>query len=312
MIGMQELLLSYGFCLDIENNPDDYFPIKLNFDNDPIRLRKEAVLNRLELLPYKNLFFLRHSDLVPTSLIGCLRVLVANEHDLRKIEKISGPEELLHNSVSCENELLVWDTLTSLLQAKYSNMDSKSPKEFNSPTNSFRLRMAKVYRQGQMDICAKSLSTCANSLASYFGNAVQNLMVYPLSYLEDETEFWDATQNLMELVGSDWDPEDWMIVFLTWCLNAAPERFPMRWTSNCNDKEVHAGEILHLTSFLCTEQTPKTIRMESKDIRNVYRWALPRLLRIANIHADREEADDIEMSGSETVDTDQLLVLVLA
>ncbi|KAJ3362505.1 hypothetical protein GGF32_005950 [Allomyces javanicus] len=228
--GNDELLLSYGFCLDIPNNPDDYVPIKLNFAQDPLRDRKESFLTHRNLLPFKSLFLLRHADLIPAALVACMRVLVANATELARIE--TGAVDVLTTHISHRNEMIVWDTLVSLLSHKCAALETPSsdedgdeadasfgPVEVAAAQGQFRARMAQIYRSGQAQILADALASAARHLGASVEAASSRLV--RSADIADAAEFWDAAAPLIDHAAeAEWGPDEWLLVYLVWARRA--------------------------------------------------------------------------------------------
>ncbi|KNE68962.1 hypothetical protein, variant [Allomyces macrogynus ATCC 38327] len=310
--GNDELLLSYGFCLDIPNNPDDYVPIKINFAQDPLRDRKESFLTHCNLLPFKSLFLLRHADLIPATLVACMRVLVANATELAFIE--TGAVDVLTTHVSHRNEMTVWDTLVSLLSHKYAALESSSPDddeadsgyvpvEVAAAQGQFRARMALIYRSGQAHILVAALANAAQQLGAAIEAASDRFV--RSADIADAVEFWDAAAPLIENAAeAEWGPDEWLLVYLVWAQRAGKLPSDVAVGSSAakrgdvedgEDEDEDEDEALTPIFAVLAAAEPNMGSMwkgVEADVRAMFEWMQDHSVTLLNVQTAAAEDDD--------------------
>ncbi|KAI9225116.1 hypothetical protein BC828DRAFT_401605 [Blastocladiella britannica] len=322
--GNDELLLSYGFCLDIPSNPDDYYPIKLNFDTDPQRERKLSVLSRHSLLPYKHLYLLRHADPCPGSLIAAMRVLVASASELASLT--SQTTDPTAGPVSPRNELTVWDTLAQLLTAKSAAIRDADAPPASPAEAGFRARMATIYRNGQRAILATAVAVTRERTAAL---VAETPMFALAEVAADEAFFADPrieslAERVVALADADedvdddeegpspgWDLEDWAVVYILYA-KQQQERFSLVGAETGSgagelDEDTQAG-LQRLASVLCAEDSPFAV--SESDLTATYVWLQSRRVTIRSVKLGSDESDDDEEDEDED-DDEPTVVFVL-
>ncbi|KAJ3372531.1 hypothetical protein GGF31_001972 [Allomyces arbusculus] len=329
--GNDELLLSYGFCLDIPNNPDDYVPIKINFAQDPLRYRKELFLTQRNLLPFKSLFLLRHADLVPATLIPCMRVLVANSTELARIE--AGVVDVVTTHVSHRNEMTVWDTLVSLLSHKCAALETLNsdddetdagfvPVEVAAAQGQFRARMALIYRSGQAQILAAALASAAQHLGASVESASDRLV--RSADIADVAEFWDAAAPLIDHAAeAEWGADEWLLVYLVWAWRAGKLPSDVVVGASAAERgEIQDGEVededealapIFAVLAAAEANTEPMWQLVGPDVRAVFEWMQDHSVTLMNVQtAALEDADDDKDEEEEGgVDAEPLMGVVL-
>ncbi|KNE66902.1 hypothetical protein AMAG_11375 [Allomyces macrogynus ATCC 38327] len=337
--GNDELLLSYGFCLDIPNNPDDYVPIKINFAQDPLRDRKESFLTHCNLLPFKSLFLLRYADLVPATLVACMRVLVANATELARIE--TGAVDVITTNVSHRNEMTVWDTLVSLLSHKCAVLEATSsdddgdeietalvPVEDAAAQGQFRARMALIYRSGQAQILAAALASAAQQLGASVEAASARLV--RSADIADAAEFWDAAAPLIDHAAeAEWGPDEWLFAYLVWAWRAgklpsdvdvsfAAERGNVQGRGD-EDQDEDEDEALAPIFAVLAAAEPHDMgsvwNSVETDVRAVFEWMQDHSVTLMNVQTaaseDNDDDDDDEEEEEGCVNAEPLMGVVL-
>jgi hypothetical protein len=114
------VLLNYGFC--IEDNPDDWIMVKLNFDQDPERDEKLEILKISELLDFIHYITKDH---IPDKLLSQCRIIELNYLELIYFQQYhqdsyqeSGGGNELFNFVGYRNEISMLEIVIMLLNSK--------------------------------------------------------------------------------------------------------------------------------------------------------------------------------------------------
>ncbi|ORZ36887.1 hypothetical protein BCR44DRAFT_114976, partial [Catenaria anguillulae PL171] len=215
--GNDELLLSYGFCLDIPSNPDDYFPIKLNFAADPLHAEKLDLLTRHALLPYKHLYLLRHADPIPANLVAAMRILVATQPELASM--VAEQVNPTTSPLSTRNELVLLDTLVSLLNAKRAAISESNDPSAAGASASFRARMAGIYRRGQAAILDAALLAARERLADHVAQVMQSGGAISMQDVAGDEEFWadEMVEQLADVAEEqEWGHEEWVALWVVY------------------------------------------------------------------------------------------------
>ncbi|KAI9188878.1 hypothetical protein H9P43_000300 [Blastocladiella emersonii ATCC 22665] len=293
--GNDELLLSYGFCLDLPNNPDEYVPLKPNFAADPAYPAKRAVLDAHGLVPYKDLYLIRHTDPAPAALIAALRIIVANPRELESA-KSAAPRA----PVSTRNELTLWDTLVSLLAAK---RDAVAPIT-GKPDASFRARMAAIYRNGQAAVLDAALDHARSTFASLVAEAAPGILKF--ADLAADAEFWavPAVEALVEQADEEWEVDDWALVYVLWA--HAEGRLPEG--VEFGDDEGDDDPLM--LPLLTADDAVAPLKFDAAHVRRVHRWMGERMVALRNVQV--ESGDDEDEDDEEEEEATEFLGIVLA
>ncbi|KAF9920495.1 hypothetical protein FBU30_009685 [Linnemannia zychae] len=182
----EELLLSYGFCL--EDNLDDLVMLKTNFSRDPDQERKTEILKYIGITN-DTVHFLRR-DVIPDSLLWAMRVMAMNPTELSRyhamiqnldqngVDNETDEARELRLEISCltikanlekelqfiglRNEFAMLDLMDMLLGTKLQGMVEWDLKLNSSGVS--MLEFVKIYRQGQKEI----LDSCAELCRGMF------------------------------------------------------------------------------------------------------------------------------------------------
>ncbi|KAI8906038.1 hypothetical protein EDD86DRAFT_65232 [Gorgonomyces haynaldii] len=141
--GNENLLSNYGFVLT--DNPEDYFKVKMAFEQDPLFERKQSILKDRNLQPVLTLFV--DEPVFNPKALETVRIIVAKEH------------ELLNDQISVRNERSALLTLLRLLELKLKGL------QVEDTDTSKRYMLAKVFRDGQIKIIQQSIQHLNNMLS---------------------------------------------------------------------------------------------------------------------------------------------------
>ncbi|KAJ3072431.1 hypothetical protein HDU98_003599 [Podochytrium sp. JEL0797] len=172
--GNENLLSNYGFVLN--PNPEDYAKISLNISSsDPLHHYRKSVLDLgvARHISTVHLFF-GDDKSISDELMTATRILVGTEREVESIlETLVG----VVSKGSAKLDLVALSTLFSLIASKIAKIEEGKRDlagfECTSDVQEERLRMANIYREGQLKVFKNALRLCQEDFSRILSNHSQ-------------------------------------------------------------------------------------------------------------------------------------------